>query len=324
MKIAFLMDNPYTFNRQKDSTIAMIKAANDMGWECDYFSLHDLYCTQGLAFANMNRICVNPASASFWAEITPQGDKPLTAYDMIVMRKDPPFNMEYIYATYALELAASQGVLIANRPQSLRDANEKFFTLNFPQCCPETLVSRDMQRLRQFWQQHQRVIFKPLDGMGGSSVYLVDERGQNLSVILENLSVKGSVSIMAQQYIPAISETGDKRVLMVHGKPVAFGLARIPEEGELRGNLAAGASAKVVPLNKRDYWICEQLAPVLLEKGLYFVGLDIIGEYLTEINVTSPTCLREIEQESGLDIAGDFLRGLASAKLASRSPKHIG
>lgn len=311
MRIAVLMDDPHTFNRQKDSTIAMIKAANIMGWECDYFTLHDLYCAQGQSFANMNRISVNKESASFWAEITPQGDKPLASYDIILMRKDPPFDMEYIYATYALDLAVSHGVLVANRPQSLRDANEKFFTLNFPQCCPETLVSRDVKRLRQFWEQHHRVIFKPLEGMGGSSVYLVDEQGQNLSVILENLSVKGSVSVMAQQYIPNIKETGDKRVLLVHGKPVDFGLARIPKKGELRGNLAAGATGKVVPLNKRDYWICEQVAPVLLKKGLYFVGLDIIGDYLTEINVTSPTCLQEIERESGLDIAGDFLQGLA-------------
>ena len=314
INIAILMDDPKGFNPQKDSTIAMIKAATNLQWNCDYFTLSDLYCTQGQAYAKVRTIRYLGDNTQEWAEISDARQCPLASYDIILMRKDPPFNLEYIYATYALELAASQGVLVANNPQSLRDANEKFFTLNFPQCCPDTLVSRDMQRLREFWLQHKKVIFKPLEGMGGSSIFLVDEKGANLSVILEMLSERGQVSVMAQKYIPDIASSGDKRVLLIHGKPVAFGLARIPKKGELRGNLAAGATGKVVPLTKRDYWICEQLAPSLLKKGLYFVGLDIIGEYLTEINVTSPTCLREIEKETGLDIATDFLQGLAAMR----------
>ncbi len=222
------------------------------------------------------------------------------------MRKDPPFDMEYIYATYALDLAAQAGVLVANKPQSLRDANEKFFTLHFPQCCPPTLVSRDIKRLRDFWEQHQNVIFKPLAGMGGNAVFHVDEQGKNTSVILEVLTASQQVTIMAQQYIPAIASAGDKRILLINGKPVPYALARIPAPGELRGNLAAGAQGKVVALTERDYWLCEQIAPTLRKMGLYFVGIDVIGDYLTEINVTSPTCAREISLESGLDITGDF------------------
>lgn len=231
------------------------------------------------------------------------------------MRKDPPFDMEYIYTTYALDLAERDGVLVANRPQSLRDANEKFFTLNFPQCCPTTLVSKDMQQLKRFWQTHQNVIFKPLEGMGGSSVFHVDEHGRNLSVILEVLTKGQSLNIMAQRYIPEISTVGDKRILLVNGEPIPYALARIPAKGELRGNLAAGAMGKVVPITARDRWICEQIAPTLKVKGLYFVGIDVIGDYLTEINVTSPTCLREISAETGLDIAGDYLRCLEGIRL---------
>ncbi|MCC5792587.1 MAG: glutathione synthase [Legionellaceae bacterium] len=311
MRLAILMDAPGRLQPKKDTTVAMIKAATRRGWLCHYFTLADLYCMQGQAFARMRSIRVRDESSALWAEELEQGEQALAAYDIVLMRKDPPFNLEYIYATYALDLAMAQGVLVVNRPQSLRDANEKFFTLHFPQCCPETLVSQDPQRLRQFWQAHQPCIFKPLEGMGGSSVYLVDEQGQNLSVILENLTAKGTVSVMAQRYIPDIKHSGDKRILMVQGQAIPYGLARIPAKGELRGNLAAGARGVVSALTERERWICEQLSPVLIARGLYFVGLDLIGGYLTEINVTSPTCLREIEAETQLDIAGDFLEGLA-------------
>lgn len=314
MKLAILMDDPQGCNPKKDSTIAMIKAANALQWQCAYFTLADLHCCNGSAYADLRTIRYLSDNSPDWADISDKQTRDLSNYDLLLMRKDPPFNLEYIYATYALELAASKGVLVANNPQSLRDANEKFYTLNFPECCPETIVTRDMQRLRNFWEQHKSVVFKPLEGMGGSSVFLVDEHGKNLSVILELLSDRGQVSVMAQKYIADIVTSGDKRVLVVHGKPVDFGLARIPKKGELRGNLAAGARGEVVPLTKRDYWIVERLAPTLVKKGLYFVGLDIIGGYLTEINVTSPTCIREIEQETGLDIAGDFLQGLAQLR----------
>ncbi len=310
MKIAILMDPLHTLKPCKDSTVAMIKSANQLGWECVYFTQDDLYCKQGHAYANVSKIIIRDETLTDWAEVTPAGEKPLTTYDVILMRKDPPFNMEYIYATYALELAEKEGVLVANKPQSLRDANEKFFTLNFPQCCPSTLVSRDINRLREFWKKHKNVIFKPLEGMGGSAVFHVAEDGHNLSVILEVLTHGQCVSIMAQQYIPEISTLGDKRILLINGEPVPFALARIPRPGELRGNLAAGAQGKVVAITDRDRWLCSEIAPTLKAKGLYFVGIDVIGDYLTEINVTSPTCIREIAAETGLDIAGDFLRSL--------------
>lgn len=311
MKLGILMDPPETLKAYKDSTVAMIESAMSMGWSCAYFTLNDLYCREGTPYAGMYEIKVRDRMTSDWADITPLGDHPLTTFDIILMRKDPPFDLEYIYATYALELAERDGVLVANKPQSLRDANEKFFTLNFPQCCPATLVSRNINRLRAFWEKHHSVIFKPLSGMGGASIFHVDEYGRNLSVILETLTREEQIMIMAQQYIPDISTTGDKRILLINGEPVPQALARIPRKGELRGNLAAGAVGEVVPITDRDRWICREIAPMLQAKGLYLVGVDVIGHYLTEINVTSPTCLREISQETGLDIAGDYLRYLA-------------
>ena len=308
MKLGILMDPLSVIKPHKDSTVAMMLAAQKMGWSCAYFTLQDVYSTNGHAYANCHAIAVDDNQTTDWASTKPLGDLPLTAFDIILMRKDPPFDMEYIYATYALELAERDGVLIANRPQSLRDANEKFFTFTVPQCCPKTLVSRDIKRLRAFWETHRHVIFKPLEGMGGRAVFHVDKNAHNLSVILEVLTEGQTVSIMAQQYIPEISTLGDKRILLIHGEPVPYALARIPQPGELRGNLAAGGVGHVVPITQRDRWIAAELAPILREKGLYFVGIDVIGDYLTEINVTSPTCLREIVAETGLDIAGDYLR----------------
>ena len=355
MKLAVLIDPLDTLKPYKDSTVAMLKRAQSLGWSCAYFTQSDLFCWQGHAYANMTAVTIkapqptggqqhhitnqDPSSAlrapsprsrgernidkgkyfedvksTDWAEVKPMGEHPLTTFDVILMRKDPPFDMEYIYATYALELAEREGVLVANKPQSLRDANEKFFTLNFPQCCPPTLVSRDITRLREFYKKHHNVIFKPLEGMGGRAVFHVDKDARNLSVILEVLTHGQTVSIMAQQYIPEISTLGDKRILLINGEPQPFALARIPLLGELRGNLAAGAEGKVVAINERDRWLCAQIAPTLKAKGLYFVGIDVIGDYLTEINVTSPTCLCEITAETGLDIAGDYLRFLATLK----------
>lgn len=322
MKLAILMDPIHRLKAYKDSTVAMIKAAQTLGWSCAYFTQNDLYCQQGRAFANLSSIrVVGDEKNSNWAELKSLGENPLSDFDLILMRKDPPFDMEYIYSTYALDLAEKEGVLIANKPQSLRAANEKFFTLNFPQCCPKTLVSRDLKQLRAFWEEHQNVIFKPLEGMGGNSIFQVDKDGRNLSVILEVLTKSQTVSIMAQVFIPEISKSGDRRILLINGEPVPYALARIPAKGELRGNLAAGARGEVVPINDRDRWLCQQLAPTFKTMGLYFVGIDVIGDYLTEINVTSPTCIREIEAETGLDIAGDYLRALA--EIASSSNKRV-
>jgi glutathione synthase len=211
------------------------------------------------------------------------------------MRKDPPFDSEFIYSTYILEAAEKRGTLVVNKPQSLRDCNEKVFATEFPQCTPPLLVSRSLKRLKGFLQEHQEVVYKPLDGMGGTSIFRVKAGDQNLNVILETLTKFGSETIMAQKYLPEISD-GDKRVLVVNGEVISFCLARIPSDSDFRGNLAAGGQGEVRPLSDRDRWIAEQVAPVLVERGLLFVGLDIIGDYLTEINVTSPTCVQEIDR----------------------------
>ncbi|HAT6935574.1 TPA: glutathione synthase [Legionella pneumophila] len=310
MKLAVLIDPLDQIKPYKDSTVAMIKSARELGWSCAYFTQNELYCSDGSAYARVHEIHIGDIQSLSWVKTRDLGSKPLREFDVILMRKDPPFDMEYIYATYALDLAEQEGVLVANKPQSLRDANEKFFTLNFPHCCPPTFVSRDTQQLKEFWQIHQQVIFKPLEGMGGSSVFYVDKEGKNLSVILEVLTKGQTKSIMAQRYIPDITVSGDKRILLINGEPVPFALARIPAKGDLRGNLAAGAKGEVVAITERDKWICEQIAPVLRERGLYFVGIDVIGDYLTEINVTSPTCIQEISAETGLDIAGEYMRCL--------------
>ena len=316
MKLAVLLDPLHCLKPYKDTSIAMMKRAQELGWKCVYFTQNDLFCSEGRPYAHVYEIEIGDEHSHDWFKTKDLGEKALAEFDIILMRKDPPFNTEYIYTTYLLELAEREGVLIANKPRSLRDANEKFFTLNFPQCCPTTLVSRDMKKLKAFWQQHKNVIFKPAEGMGGSSVFHVDEQGRNLSVILEVLTEHQTRTIIAQRYIPEIVTSGDKRILVINGEPVPYALARIPAQGELRGNLAAGARGEVVPITQRDRWICEQIAPTLKAKGLYFVGIDVIGEYLTEINVTSPTCLREITADTGLDIAGDFLNTLKKICLA--------
>ena len=218
------------------------------------------------------------------------------------MRKDPPFDIEYIYATYLLELAEANGVLVVNKPQSLRDANEKLFTAWFPQCMPACLVTRSESRFRKFLEQHNDIVIKPLGGMGGESVFRVQQNNPNIGVIFETLTRHGTLYAMAQKFIPEIVD-GDKRILMVDGEPVPYALARIPQAGETRGNLAAGGTGVGMELSDRDRWICEQVAPTLKEKGLLFVGLDVIGDYLTEINVTSPTCIRELDSQYNINIS---------------------
>jgi len=235
----------------------------------------------------------------------------LAELDVILMRKDPPFDNEFVYTTYILEEAERKGTLVVNRCASLRDCNEKIFATQFPQCCPPVLVSADMSRLKAFHLEHQDVIFKPLDGMGGTAIFRVKPGDPNLSVILETLTGHNQKTIMAQKFIPEITQ-GDKRILMINGEPVPYSLARVPPEGETRGNLAAGGAGRPQPLTERDRWIAAQVGPSLVAKGLLFVGLDIIGDYLTEINVTSPTCIREIDAGYDLDIGGQLMDCIAS------------
>ena len=314
-KIAFLMDPIETVSVKKDSTLAMIAAAQQRGLEIFYLQQDGLVLSAGVVTALTRSLRLRD---DFYATLDPNtagddwyalGDEQAVALaemDIVMMRKDPPFDMEYIYTTYLLERAETEGVMVVNRPSALRDCNEKLFATLFPQCCPELIVSRRMDQLKAFHKQHANVVFKKLDGMGGASIFRVMEQDPNLSVVLETLTNSGREQIMGQVYLPEIVD-GDKRILLINGEPVPYALARIPSAGETRGNLAAGGRGEGRPLTDRDQWIAQQIGPELKRRGLIFVGIDVIGDYLTEINVTCPTCIRELNEQFGLDIAGDLI-----------------
>jgi glutathione synthase len=299
------MDPIDSINLKKDTTMAMLWAASDRQWSLFYMEQADLFIDNGQARAHVKPLQVFRDSENYY-QLEAAQTIDLSELDVVLMRKDPPFDNEFIYSTYILEQAERQGTLVVNRPQSLRDCNEKIFATQFPQCCPPLLVSRDPQRLKDFHRDHEDVIYKPLDGMGGSSIFRVKNDDPNLGVIIETLTEHGQRTIMAQKYLPEIVD-GDKRILMINGEPVPYCLARVPAVGETRGNLAAGGTGRPQPLSDRDRWIAEQVGPALKERGLLFVGLDVIGDYLTEINVTSPTCVREIDREYGTDIGGQLM-----------------
>lgn len=294
ISLGVIMDPIASITFYKDTTLALLLAAQERGWDLFYMEQSDLYLDRGQPWASTRSLLVMD-DQNHWFELGPRQDRRLSELNVLLMRKDPPFDNEYTYSTYILEAAQREGSLVVNDPQSLRDCNEKIFATQFPQCCPPLLVSREPARLRQFHKEHKDVIFKPLDGMGGSRIYHCREDDPNVSVILETLTDFGTDMVMAQRYLPAIAQ-GDKRILVVDGEAVPYSLARIPASGETRGNLAAGGRGVAQPLTDRDRWIVEQVAPTLKEKGLLFVGLDVIGDYLTEINVTSPTCVREIDK----------------------------
>jgi glutathione synthase len=305
IKLGIVMDSIAKINIKKDTSFAMLLEAQSRGWELNYMELNDLFLRNGRAYAR-TRILNVERNPDKWFKFTKDEEIPLDQLSVILMRKDPPFDQEYIYATYLLERAEDSGVLVVNKPQSLRDANEKLFTAWFPQCCAETLVTREGPRIREFLLEQGEIILKPLDGMGGTSIFHIRQGDPNLSVILETMTKYDSCYVMAQKYIPEIQE-GDKRILMVNGEAVPYALARIPAQGETRGNLAAGGSAEGRKLTERDWWIANQVGPTLREKGLIFAGLDVIGDKLTEINVTSPTCVQELDKQFGLNIAGQLM-----------------
>ena len=305
LRIGVLMDPIATINTKKDTTLGLLRAASAAGHHLTYLEQADLTVRNGETMASLRSLTVYDDDTA-WYAMGERYDASLSTLDVVLMRKDPPFDMEFFYTTQLLEDAERRGTLIVNRCASLRDCNEKLFAMQFPECCPPLLVSRDPTALKAFHAEHGDVIFKPLDGMGGQSIFRVKENDPNLNVILETLTDNGGVTIMAQQYLPAIKD-GDKRVLMINGEAVPFCLARLPMAGENRGNLAAGGSGIVQPLSDRDRWIAEQVGPTLREKGLLFVGLDIIGDYLTEINVTSPTCMREIDRAKNTQIAEQLI-----------------
>jgi glutathione synthase len=308
--IGVIMDPIEEINLDKDSTWAMILAAQKQGWQVRYMQQSDLFTDNGRVYAESRVVTLLPGEDP-WLQLADPVLHELSDCDAILMRKDPPFDIEYIYTTYMLEIAEQQGALIVNKPQSLRDFNEKYFTTWFPQCTPQTMVTRSPERVRQFIREHDDCILKPLDGMGGASIFRVTGNDPNTSVIIETLSENGSRTVMAQRFVPEIIN-GDKRILIVDGIAVPYALARIPLAGETRGNLAAGGTGKGVELSKRDRWISEQVGPVLKARGVLFAGLDVIGDYLTEINVTSPTCIRELDKQFELDIAGDLMDAIAS------------
>ncbi|MEJ2760204.1 MAG: glutathione synthase [Gammaproteobacteria bacterium] len=317
MKLGVVMDPIGGIKTYKDSTFAMLLAAQKRGLELHYMEQHDLFIEDGRAMTGACTVSVED-NTSDWYRLGEKQTRPLSDFDAVLMRKDPPFNMEYVHTTYILELAQRQGTLVINNPASLRDVNEKMIINFFPQCIAPTLVSRNLDQIRNFVRHHGEVVLKPLDSMGGASVFRTHKDDLNLNVIIETLTENESRFIMAQVYISAISE-GDKRILLIDGEPVEYALARVPMAGETRGNLAAGGIGRGVELGPRDRWLCEQVGPVLKQMGLVFVGLDVIGDYLTEINVTSPTCIRELEAIYNIDIAGRFIELVREKVLAARS-----
>lgn len=308
IKLGIVMDPIAGINYKKDTSLAMLWAAAEKGWQLIYMEQKDLYLDAGKAWAIAQPLHVFKNPEHFY-ELGEAQKVALADLDVILMRKDPPFDSEFVYSTMILEQAERDGAMVVNKPSSLRDCNEKLFATQFPQCCTPVLVTRREDLLKEFHKEHHDVIFKPLDGMGGSSIFRLKQDDPNVSVIIENLTKFGTEQIMAQKFIPEIKE-GDKRILIVDGVPVPYALARIPASGETRGNLAAGGRGEGRELSERDRWICDQVIPSLKKKDLMFVGLDVIGDYLTEINVTSPTCVRELNNEYGLDIAMDLINAI--------------
>lgn len=312
-KLAVVMDPIAAIHYKKDTTLALLLEAKKRGWQLSYLEQKDLYVKDGIAWGLTRPLSVYE-DPNKWYDLGEQQPHPLSTFDVILMRKDPPFDMEYIYTTYILEFAKNQGVRVINDPQSLRDANEKLFAQWFPECMPPTLVSKSHSLLRGFVLEHQDVVLKPLNSMGGGSIFRLTAKDYNINVAIEVLTNNGQCHIMAQRFLPEISQ-GDKRIFLINGQPIPYALARLPAPGEIRGNLVAGGHAQGVPLNKRDYWLCEQIGETLKQKGLFFVGLDVIGDSITEINVTSPTCVRELQSFYDVDVCGKFFDALEYAHI---------
>lgn len=314
MKIGVVMDPISSINIKKDSTFEMIWQAQQLGWDVEYLEMNDLSIDNGVAFGDTRSLKVMQ-SADNWFELGDSRRIKLGDLDAILMRKDPPFDMEFVYSTYILELAEQQGALVVNSPKALRDCNEKAYCAWFPQVCPDTIITRKSTDFRAFLAKHEDIIVKPLDGMGGASIFRVQAGSPNVGVIIETLTHHESTYAMAQRYMPEIVD-GDKRILMVNGEPVPYVLARLAAKGETRGNLAAGGRGVAQPISDSDRYIASIVGPELVKRNIMFAGLDVIGDKLTEINVTSPTCIKEINEAYDTNIALDLMRAI-EAKLAS-------
>ncbi|MCS5543581.1 MAG: glutathione synthase [SAR86 cluster bacterium] len=308
MKLGMVMDPIGSIDFKKDSSLQILLEAQSRGHDIYYMEPSSLFLKDSGAFALAQSIFVKDNSEG-WYELSETSEIKLSSLDMILMRQDPPFNTNYIYNTYVLEEAERNGVVVINKPSSLRDCNEKVFATQFPQCCTPFLVTSNYKLIKEFIETHLDTVIKPLDGMGGSSVFRVKRHDLNINVILETITNYSVTKVMVQKYIPDIKE-GDKRILLVDGHPMQAAIARVPAEGEFRGNLAAGAKAVVKSLTAKDKWICDQVKPHLERLGLVLVGLDIIGEYLTEINITSPTCFKEYKNLCDIDVAYKLLDSL--------------
>ncbi|HEY6453693.1 MAG TPA: glutathione synthase [Steroidobacteraceae bacterium] len=305
IRLAVVMDPIAGIKYAKDSTLAMLLAAQSRGFELHYLEQPDLFLRDGIAMGHARPLTVR-ADAAGWFSLGERGTQPLGGFNVILMRKDPPFDMEFIHTSYILGRAEEQGALVANRPQGLRDMNEKVYTAWFPQCCAPTLITRSIADMDAFAREHGKIVCKPLDGMGGRSIFVTDLADKNSRVIFETLTAHGSRFAMVQRYLPEIVVTGDSRVLLVDGEAVPYALARIPAADDNRGNLAAGAQGVGRPLNDRDRWLAAQIGPALAARGMLFVGLDVIGGFVTEINVTSPTGIRELDKQFQINI-GELL-----------------
>jgi len=312
LRAGVVMDPISSIKTYKDSTFAMLLEAQRRGHEIWYMEPADLTIRDGEAMGRMRLLSVRD-NTDDWFTLGDSENRELAGLDILLMRKDPPFDMDYVYTTYILDLAENAGVTVVNRPQALRDANEKCFITQFAHCCVPALITRRSDEIREFVLEQGLSVVKPLDGMGGESIFQVRPDDPNLNVILETITAKDNDLVMVQRYIPEITQ-GDKRILVVNGKATPYALARIPSEGDFRGNLAKGGTGKGVELSDRDLWICEQVAPELVRRGIIFAGLDVIGDWLTEINVTSPTCIRELDSEYGLNIAGDLFDALEASR----------
>ncbi|HVC02820.1 MAG TPA: glutathione synthase [Steroidobacteraceae bacterium] len=308
-RLLVVMDPIQRIKPAKDSTLAMLLAAQRLGSTLLYAEQKDIWLRDGIAFGRLSALRVRD-DPEHWFDLAPAEPSRLGDCDVILMRKDPPFDTEYIYTTYILERARDQGALVVNDPRGLRDMNEKVYTAWFAECCAPTLITRDMGDMAQFLREHGKVVCKPLHGMGGRSIFVIEEGDKNRNVVFETLTDYGNRYAIVQRYLPEITTDGDCRIILVDGEPISHALQRMPSEADNRGNLAAGARADSRPLNDRDRWLCERIGPKLRAAGMIFVGLDVIGGYVTEINVTSPTGIRELDKKHAVDIGGALLRAI--------------
>jgi len=315
VRLIVVMDPIEAIKPAKDSTLAILLAAQSRGWQLFYAEQKDLSLRDGVPWGRLAPLQVFDDLGTWFARGEVQNGK-LGEFDVILMRKDPPFDTEYIYSTYILDRAQTQGALVCNHPQGLRDMNEKVYTAWFPDCCAPTLISRDMGAMGEFLREHGKAVCKPLDGMGGKSIFVLEQGDKNRNVVFETLTDYGNRYAIVQRYLPQIVSGGDCRIILVDGEPVPFALQRMPHADDHRGNLAAGARAESRPLNERDRWLCAQIGPKMRDAGMIFVGLDVIGDYVTEINVTSPTGIRELNKKHAVDIGAllvDAIHGRLNA-----------